>query len=192
MPGVYLNPTGELSLQAPLRFRARTKFRRHSCLRRRAVFCAFWLPSIAFGGCGGHCERQGDFARRPGAGITRANLGDSPQKPSPQEADILRLNVLHTMIQDEILQQQAAKLNLTASDEDVNAKLTEIKAPYTEDQFYNLLKQRNLTSGRLQARNSPPVDRNQADQQGDRVEDQHHRRADCRILRAAQGGIQRH
>jgi peptidyl-prolyl cis-trans isomerase SurA len=27
----------------------------------------------------------------------------------------------------------------------VNAKLTEIKAPYTEDQFYNLLKQQNLT-----------------------------------------------
>ena len=49
------------------------------------------------------------------------------------------------MIQDEILQQQAAKLNLTASDEDVNAKLTEIKAPYTEEQFDNMLKQRNLT-----------------------------------------------
>ena len=49
------------------------------------------------------------------------------------------------MIQDEILQQRAAKLNLTASDEDVNAKLTEIKAPYTQDQFYNLLKQRNLS-----------------------------------------------
>ena len=75
----------------------------------------------------------------------QSSLGDSPQKPSPQEADIRRLNVLHQMIQDEILQQQAAKLNLTASDEDVNAKLTEIKAPYTEDQFYNLLKQRNLS-----------------------------------------------
>jgi peptidyl-prolyl cis-trans isomerase SurA len=34
---------------------------------------------------------------------------------------------------------------LTASDEDVNAKLTEIKAPYTEDQFNNLLKQRNMS-----------------------------------------------
>ncbi len=73
------------------------------------------------------------------------SLQDSAQKPSPQEADIRRLNVLHQMIQDEILQQRAAKLNLTASDEDVNARLTEIKAPYTEDQFYNLLKQRNLT-----------------------------------------------
>jgi peptidyl-prolyl cis-trans isomerase SurA len=72
-------------------------------------------------------------------------LGDNPQKPSDQEADILRLNVLQKMIQSEILQQRAAKLNLTASDEDVNAKLTEIKAPYTEDQFFNLLKQRNMS-----------------------------------------------
>jgi len=72
-------------------------------------------------------------------------LGDNPQKPSDQEADILRLNVLQKMIQAEVLQQQAAKLNLTASDEDVNAKLTDIKAPYTEDQFNNLLKQRNMS-----------------------------------------------
>ncbi len=27
----------------------------------------------------------------------------------------------------------------------MNARLTEIKAPYTEDQFYNLLKQRNMS-----------------------------------------------
>jgi peptidyl-prolyl cis-trans isomerase SurA len=72
-------------------------------------------------------------------------LADNPQKPSDQEADITRLNVLQKMIQAEILQQRAAKLNLTASDEDVTAKLTEIKAPYTEDQFYNLLKQRNMS-----------------------------------------------
>jgi peptidyl-prolyl cis-trans isomerase SurA len=72
-------------------------------------------------------------------------LGDNPQKPSDQEADILRLNVLQKMIQAEVLQQQAAKLNLTASDEDVNGKLTELKAPYTEDQFNNLLKQRNMS-----------------------------------------------
>ena len=72
-------------------------------------------------------------------------LGDNPQKPSDQEADILRLNVLQKMILSEIEQQQAAKLNLTASDEEVNVKLTELKAPYTEDQFNNLLKQRNMS-----------------------------------------------
>ncbi len=75
----------------------------------------------------------------------QASLQGGPQAPSTQEADIQRLSVLHQMIQDEIMQQQAAKLNLTASDEDVNAKLTEIKAPYTEEQFNNMLKERNLT-----------------------------------------------
>ena len=75
----------------------------------------------------------------------QASLGDVPQKPSPVEADIRRLQVLHQMIEDEILQQRAAKLNLAATDEDVNAKLTEIKAPYTQEEFNNQLKQRNLT-----------------------------------------------
>ncbi len=68
------------------------------------------------------------------------------------------------MIQDEILQQHAAKLNLTASDEDVNAKLTEIKAPYTEDQFNNLLKQRNLSLDDFKRDIRRGVDRNQADE----------------------------
>jgi peptidyl-prolyl cis-trans isomerase SurA len=49
------------------------------------------------------------------------------------------------MIEDEILQQRAAKLNLAASDEDVNAKLTEIKAPYTQEEFNKQLQQRNMT-----------------------------------------------
>ena len=75
----------------------------------------------------------------------QASIGDSPQTPTSEEADIRRLSVLHQMIQDEILQQQAAKLNLTASDEDVNAKLAEIKAPYTDEQFNAMLKQRNLS-----------------------------------------------
>jgi len=107
---------------------------------------------FAVAGC--HRSPSGDVvATVNGKEIARAELernyqiqlGDNPQKPSDQEADILRLNVLQKMITAEVLQQQAAKLNLTASDEDVNAKLTEIKAPYTEDQFYNLLKQRNMS-----------------------------------------------
>ena len=73
------------------------------------------------------------------------SLGDNPQKPSPQEADIRRLKVLHQMIQDEILQQRAAKLNLTASDEDVNARLTETQGALHAGSVLNLLKQRNMS-----------------------------------------------
>lgn len=75
----------------------------------------------------------------------KANLGDNPQAPSAEQADIGRLTILGKMIEDEILQQRAAKLNLVASDEDVNAKLTEIKAPYTQEEFDRQLKVRNTT-----------------------------------------------
>ena len=74
-----------------------------------------------------------------------ANLGESPQQPSAEQADIVRLNILHQMIEDEILQQRAAKLNLAASEDDVNAKVTEQKAPYTQEEWDKQLKQRNLT-----------------------------------------------
>jgi peptidyl-prolyl cis-trans isomerase SurA len=49
------------------------------------------------------------------------------------------------MIDSEILQQRAAKLNLTASDEDVNAKLTEFKTRFTQEGFDQELKQNNMT-----------------------------------------------
>jgi peptidyl-prolyl cis-trans isomerase SurA len=75
----------------------------------------------------------------------KVQLGDNPQTPSNEQANIVRLNILHQLIEDEILQQRAAKLNLAASDEDVNAKLTEMKAPYTQEEFDKQLKARNLT-----------------------------------------------
>ena len=127
-----------------------------SSSRTRANFAAAALLSIAiFSGLAG-CHRSPSadvVATVNGKEILRAELernyqasiGDSPQKPTPEEADIRRMSVLHQMIQDEILDQQAAKLNLTASDEDVNAKLAEIKAPYTDEQFNAMLKQRSLS-----------------------------------------------
>ncbi len=77
--------------------------------------------------------------------LYNASIADAQQKPSGVEERLRRLQALRTLINDEILQQRAARLNLTATDEDVNAKLTEVKAPWTEDQFNNLLKQQNLT-----------------------------------------------
>ncbi len=75
----------------------------------------------------------------------QASLGDTPQQPTAEQAEIVRLNILRQMIEDEILQERASKLNLAATDEDVNAKLTEMKAPFTQEEFDRQLKQRNLT-----------------------------------------------
>jgi peptidyl-prolyl cis-trans isomerase SurA len=75
----------------------------------------------------------------------KASVSDSQQKPSPEQADIVRLNILKQMIDNEILWQRATKLNLAASDEDVNARLTEMKAPYTQEEWDKQLQARNLT-----------------------------------------------
>lgn len=75
-----------------------------------------------------------------------AQLAGNPQQaPSADQADSLRLNILHQLITEEIVEQRAAKLNLTATDAEVDAKLTEMKAPYTEDQFQARLKASNHT-----------------------------------------------
>lgn len=75
----------------------------------------------------------------------RNYLGESQQEPSPVQANIARLNILRQLIDDEIRMQRAAKLNLTASDEEVDAKLNEMKSPYTQEEFDNRLKAKNLT-----------------------------------------------
>jgi peptidyl-prolyl cis-trans isomerase SurA len=75
----------------------------------------------------------------------KANLNDNAPKPSAEQANIVRLNILRQMIDDEILWQRAAKLNLAASDEDVNAKITEMKVPYTPEEWDKQLQARNIT-----------------------------------------------
>ncbi|WP_345945157.1 SurA N-terminal domain-containing protein [Granulicella sp. dw_53] len=77
-----------------------------------------------------------------------AQLGEAQQQqqqPTHEQADSLRLNVLRELIDEEIVQQRAAKMNLTASNEEVDAKLAEMKAPYTEEQFDQRLKASNHT-----------------------------------------------
>jgi peptidyl-prolyl cis-trans isomerase SurA len=77
----------------------------------------------------------------------QAQLGDSPQQQqlSQEQADSLRLNVLRALIDQEIVEQRAEKMNLTATNEEVDAKLAEMKAPYTEEQFQERLKASNQT-----------------------------------------------
>jgi peptidyl-prolyl cis-trans isomerase SurA len=83
--------------------------------------------------------------------VYNAQLANNPQQqaPSPDQADSLKLNILHQLIVEEIIEQRAAKQNLTATDSEVDAKLAEMKAPYTEEQFQARLKASNLTLDEL-------------------------------------------
>jgi len=77
--------------------------------------------------------------------LYRTNLGESKQEPPKDQADNVRLNIVREQIDEEIVDQRAAKLNLTASDDEVETKLAEFKAPYTQEEFNQKLKNEHLT-----------------------------------------------
>ena len=75
----------------------------------------------------------------------RTRVNPEGQEPSQEEALSLKLNVLDELINNEILLERAKKLNLEASDGEVEDKFTELKSPYTEDEFQRQLKDRNVS-----------------------------------------------
>ena len=75
----------------------------------------------------------------------RNQTAGAPEQPSAEQADTLRLNILNELINNEILMQRAEKLGLLATDEEVDKKLNEVKAPYSNDDFEKRLKQQNIT-----------------------------------------------
>jgi peptidyl-prolyl cis-trans isomerase SurA len=66
------------------------------------------------------------------------------QEPSQEEALSLKLNVIEQLINNEILLERAKKLNLEASDGEVEDKFTELKSPFTEEEFQKQLKARGM------------------------------------------------
>lgn len=137
---------------SPLNSRRKTKF-----------FCSLTasLLAIVVGTTITGCQRAASpdvVATVNGKPIMRSDLdvryqqtlGDSHQQaPSVEQANIVRLNIVHDLIDHEILMQRAVKLNLTANDEEVQSKLDEIKAPYTPDQFNKWLDQQHMTLDKL-------------------------------------------
>jgi len=139
--------------RVPVNMSIRPSFR-FSSLRANSRLAAFLGLAAVLMVAGCHRAPSPDvMATVNGKTIVRADLdkiytntlGESQQKPSPEQADLVRLQILRQMIEDEILQQRATKLNLVATDEDVNAKLTEMKSPYTQEEFDRQLKQHGIT-----------------------------------------------
>jgi peptidyl-prolyl cis-trans isomerase SurA len=75
----------------------------------------------------------------------RTRVNPEGQEPSQEESLSLKLNVLDELINNEILLERAKKLNLEASDGEVEDKFTELKSPYTEDEFQRQLKDRGVS-----------------------------------------------
>ncbi len=75
----------------------------------------------------------------------RNQTAGAPQQPTAEQADSLRLSILRELIDNEILMQRAEKLGLLATDEEVDKKLNDLKAPYSPEEFTKRLQERNIT-----------------------------------------------
>jgi peptidyl-prolyl cis-trans isomerase SurA len=80
-----------------------------------------------------------------------AQIASAPLKQNSDQLTQLRLEALRALIDNEILVQRAEKEGLLASDADVDAKFSELKSPYTEEQFLKLLEQRHMKVPELKA-----------------------------------------
>ena len=117
------------------------------------ALCLVLAVPLGLTSCGSK-ESSGDVvAKVNGKKILRADVekyfrnqtSGSSQQPSGAQATSLRLSILRELIDNEIMMQRAQKLGLLATDEEVDAKLAEIKTPYTQEEFDKRLKERNIT-----------------------------------------------
>jgi peptidyl-prolyl cis-trans isomerase SurA len=117
------------------------------CFRTAAGLLPVALFLLA--GCR-HTETPDVVATVNGHAIMRADMNRAyqdqlaqaqGQQNSPEESDSLHLGAVQQLINEEIVIQRAAKENLTATPEEVDAKIAEMKAPFpTEELFEAKLK----------------------------------------------------
>ncbi|MCC7498320.1 MAG: peptidylprolyl isomerase [Bryobacterales bacterium] len=74
-----------------------------------------------------------------------AQFGSTDNRASDDQVMIQKMEVLRGMIDGEIMLQRAEKLGLMATDSDVDGKLNELKAPYTQEEFQKLLDSRKTS-----------------------------------------------
>jgi peptidyl-prolyl cis-trans isomerase SurA len=87
-----------------------------------------------------------------------------PQQPEGISADQVqfqKLELLRAMLDEEILLQRAEKLSLLAKEDDVDSRLTQIKAPYTQEEFQKQLdaQQMNVDELKAQIRRTLSIDK---------------------------------
>jgi peptidyl-prolyl cis-trans isomerase SurA len=127
-----------------------------TALQRTAKICTVTMTGALFFAALAGCTRTPNpdvWATVNGHPITESEVNkyyqnqvsSRQQQPTSDEAAMLKLEILHQRIGEEVIRQQAEKLHLVASDAEVDAKIAQLKAPYTETQFNEQLKAKGLT-----------------------------------------------
>lgn len=75
----------------------------------------------------------------------QTQFSGAEQRANEDQTQFQKLELLRTMVDNRIMLQRAEKAGLLATDSDVETKLTELKAPYTQEQFQAQLNNRHMT-----------------------------------------------
>ena len=129
--------------------KARVPFRRDVLL----LLCCGLFGVLFAAGCNSKKAGADVMATVDGRKIFRADVdkyyenqtAGSPQQPVGEQATSLRLSILRELIDNEIVMHRAEKLGLLAGDDEVERKLNDIKAPYTQEEFDARLKEKKIT-----------------------------------------------
>ena len=73
------------------------------------------------------------------------------EKPSDDQVLIQKLEVLRTLIDNQIMLQRAEKEGLMATDADVDLKYTDLKSPFTQEEFQRQLAARKMSADDLKS-----------------------------------------
>jgi len=110
------------------------------------------VVTFMLAGCQGRPD--GDvMAKVNGYKITRAELdksynrqiAGSPQKPGGEQEQLLRLQLLAQIINRQLYLQKAEKLGIVATDEEIESRVNQLKAPYTTEEFARRLQDMGFT-----------------------------------------------
>ncbi len=121
--------------------------------RRTVSLLCLALLAMTFTGCPRKDSGGDSAARVNGKKILRSEVdkyyknqtAGAPEQPQGEQSTSLRLSILKELVDNEIMMQRAEKLGLLATDEEVDTKINELKAPYTQEEFERRLKEKNLT-----------------------------------------------
>jgi peptidyl-prolyl cis-trans isomerase SurA len=126
---------------------------------RCAAAFAFTCSCVVFTGCG--TSAPADVAATVNGkpikytDVEQTFKSQFPAKgegESEDQSKLRRLEVLRSLIDNEIMFQRAEKGSLVATDADVDARLNELKAPYTKEEFEKQLTSWGLTLVELKTR----------------------------------------
>lgn len=119
---------------------------------KNALLAASLAPLLVLVGCSGKVSPDvaATVNDKP---ITYADLdkqfafqfSGASDRAADDQVVLQKLEFLRALIDNEIMLQKAEKLGLLAKDEDVEAKLNEMKAPYTQEEFGKQLTARKMT-----------------------------------------------